>query len=223
VGRRGALAVGHALYVDAPLSDLLQATADPAAGVPTVVAVVAAALVLARHTGGWRDRAEPDQGVLAFVAPVFTALREAQPLLRASAIFATVGGAVYAGSLAVLEAAQRLGPDDVQTAFERGHAAVDATWSGLALALLAVSLLRRHERLRASALALYAVLFAKAALFDAAALGETPRALGLKPGETITTYCQDTVLRLPAAGSAAEDRALLRQVGRRVVAGDRGR
>jgi hypothetical protein len=50
--------------------------------------------------------------------------------------------------------------------------------------------------------------------------GATPRGLGVKPGETISTYCQDTVLRLPPAASAAEDRALLRQVGRRVVAGD---
>jgi nitrite reductase/ring-hydroxylating ferredoxin subunit len=50
--------------------------------------------------------------------------------------------------------------------------------------------------------------------------GEAPRGLKLEPGETITTYCQDTVLRVPASGSAADDRALLRQVGRRVVAGD---
>ena len=48
----------------------------------------------------------------------------------------------------------------------------------------------------------------------------SPRGLKLEPGETITTYCQDTVLRVPASGSVEEDRALLRQVGRRVVAGD---
>jgi len=50
--------------------------------------------------------------------------------------------------------------------------------------------------------------------------GETPRGLGLKSGETVTTSCQDTVLRVPVVGAAAEDRAQLRQVGRRVVAGD---
>jgi hypothetical protein len=50
--------------------------------------------------------------------------------------------------------------------------------------------------------------------------GEVPRGLKLEPGETITTYGQDTVLRVPASGSAPDDRALLRQVGRRVVAGD---
>jgi phenylpropionate dioxygenase-like ring-hydroxylating dioxygenase large terminal subunit len=50
--------------------------------------------------------------------------------------------------------------------------------------------------------------------------GETPRGLGLKSGETVTTACQDTVLRIPVAGSAVEDRAQLRQIGRRVLAGD---
>jgi nitrite reductase/ring-hydroxylating ferredoxin subunit len=50
--------------------------------------------------------------------------------------------------------------------------------------------------------------------------GETPRGAALKPGETITTYCQDTVIREPAAATPADDRALLRQIGRRVVAGD---
>jgi phenylpropionate dioxygenase-like ring-hydroxylating dioxygenase large terminal subunit len=50
--------------------------------------------------------------------------------------------------------------------------------------------------------------------------GETPRGLGLKAGEIVTTSCQDTVLPLPAAATAAEDRARLRQIGRRVVAGD---
>jgi nitrite reductase/ring-hydroxylating ferredoxin subunit len=50
--------------------------------------------------------------------------------------------------------------------------------------------------------------------------GETPRELGLKTGQTIPTFCQDTVVRAPAAGSAAEDRERLRQIGRRVVAGD---
>jgi hypothetical protein len=50
--------------------------------------------------------------------------------------------------------------------------------------------------------------------------GDTPHGLGLKSGEIVTTSCQDTVLRVPVASTAAEDRAQLRQIGRRVVAGD---
>ena len=53
--------------------------------------------------------------------------------------------------------------------------------------------------------------------------GETPRGGAWKPGETIATFCQDTVVRVPRAGTPDEDRALLRAIGRRVVAGDDSR
>ncbi len=36
----------------------------------------------------------------------------------------------------------------------------------------------------------------------------------------IPTYCQDTVLRVPPAATPAEDKILMREVGRRVVVGD---
>jgi nitrite reductase/ring-hydroxylating ferredoxin subunit len=49
--------------------------------------------------------------------------------------------------------------------------------------------------------------------------GEIPRGAALHGGDTIKTYCQDTVLKIPAAGTPADDRALLRDTGRRVVAG----
>ena len=50
--------------------------------------------------------------------------------------------------------------------------------------------------------------------------GATPRGARRAPGEPIRTYCQDTVLKIPAAGSPEDDRALLRDTGRRVVAGE---
>jgi len=50
--------------------------------------------------------------------------------------------------------------------------------------------------------------------------GETPRGVVMKPGDTVTTYCQDTVLRVPPTSSSEDDRAQLRQTGRRVVAGE---
>ena len=50
--------------------------------------------------------------------------------------------------------------------------------------------------------------------------GETPQGVVRKPGDTITTYCQDTVLRVPPTSSAEDDRVQLRQTGRRVVAGE---
>jgi nitrite reductase/ring-hydroxylating ferredoxin subunit len=55
----------------------------------------------------------------------------------------------------------------------------------------------------------------------AAEAGETPRGVSFAPAaETIRTHCQDTVLKLPAAATPDDDRALLRTTGRRVVAGD---
>jgi phenylpropionate dioxygenase-like ring-hydroxylating dioxygenase large terminal subunit len=50
--------------------------------------------------------------------------------------------------------------------------------------------------------------------------GELPRGVSLGAGATIRTHCQDTVVKIPAAGTPDEDRALLRHTGRRVVAGD---
>jgi nitrite reductase/ring-hydroxylating ferredoxin subunit len=51
----------------------------------------------------------------------------------------------------------------------------------------------------------------------AAAAGETPRGLDAEPGRPIATFCQDTVLRIPTNG---DDRKQLREIGRRVVAGE---
>jgi hypothetical protein len=42
-----------------------------------------------------------------------------------------------------------------------------------------------------------------------------------RPSEPIRTYAQDTFLRAPPAGEDAEDdRKLIREIGRRVLAGD---
>jgi nitrite reductase/ring-hydroxylating ferredoxin subunit len=50
--------------------------------------------------------------------------------------------------------------------------------------------------------------------------GETPRGVSRHAVDPIRTHCQDTVVKIPAAGTADDDRALLRDTGRRVVAGD---
>jgi len=50
--------------------------------------------------------------------------------------------------------------------------------------------------------------------------GARPRGICLEPGEPIRTHCQDTVLKIPAAATPDDDRALLRHTGRRVVTGE---
>jgi hypothetical protein len=47
--------------------------------------------------------------------------------------------------------------------------------------------------------------------------GQSPRGVSGGSGETIRTHCQDTVLKLPPAATPEDDRALLRDTGRRVV------
>jgi len=50
--------------------------------------------------------------------------------------------------------------------------------------------------------------------------GGRPRGVPLEPGEPIRTHCQDTVVKIPAAATPEDDRALLRHTGRRVVTGE---
>lgn len=57
----------------------------------------------------------------------------------------------------------------------------------------------------------------------AAQAGGQPQGVGVKPGEVIATCTQDTVLRVLPAATPDDDRRLLRQTGRRVVAGDYAR
>jgi len=47
--------------------------------------------------------------------------------------------------------------------------------------------------------------------------GQSPRGVSRDSAETIRTHCQDTVLKIPPAGTPEDDRALLRDAGRRVV------
>jgi nitrite reductase/ring-hydroxylating ferredoxin subunit len=53
--------------------------------------------------------------------------------------------------------------------------------------------------------------------------GGQPQGADVKPGEVIATFTQDTVLRVLPAATPDDDRRLLRQTGRRVVAGDDAR
>src|SRR5262249_47188961 len=49
--------------------------------------------------------------------------------------------------------------------------------------------------------------------------GEDPPGLLRAPSPPIPTYSQDTILRIPPAGTAAADAECLRQAGRKVAAG----
>jgi hypothetical protein len=96
---------------------------------------------------------------------------------RVQAIWATGALAVYSGSLAILEAAQELSPEDVHTNFQRGQTAVSAFWGLLALLSLYAGLRRRRRLLRVGGFVLFGISLGKIFLFDLPSLSSAQRAL----------------------------------------------
>ena len=116
--------------------------------------------------------------------------------------------ALYAASLAVMEAAERLGGADLHAKFQRGETLVSALWALVALALLSAGLMRRTKELRDGGLALLGLALAKLFLFDLSQLSSLARAasflavgLALLAGGVLV---QRLALRakLPPAGAA---------------------
>jgi uncharacterized membrane protein len=149
-----ALALANALGSQAPPDEFFSANADPAAGVPSVIFVVAAGIVFALYVG--RERA--------------LALR---PYLWAGAAVL----AIYAASLTILGLFQWIGLANVETDFQRGHSAVSAFWGLVGLVTLYVGLTRGLRALRLGGFALFGLALAKLFLYDLANLSSITRAL----------------------------------------------
>ena len=149
-----ALAFAYALGAQAPPDEFFKANADPAAGVPSVIFVVAAGIVFAFYAG--RGRA--------------AGLR---PYVWAGA--AVLG--IYAASLTILGLFQWIGLAGVETDFQRGHSAVSAFWGVIGLVTLYVGLTRELRALRLAGFGLFALALAKLFLYDLANLSSVTRAL----------------------------------------------
>jgi hypothetical protein len=96
---------------------------------------------------------------------------------RIQSIWAAGALAVYGGSLAILEAAQRVSPEDVHTNFQRGQTAVSAFWGLLALISLYAGLRQRRRLLRVGGFVLFGISLGKIFLFDLPSLSSAQRAL----------------------------------------------
>ena len=48
-------------------------------------------------------------------------------------------------------------------------------------------------------------------------VGKYPQGLSREEGKPITTYCNDTVVRVPPAPTLEEDKVLMRETGRRLA------
>lgn len=146
------LAAIPTLGQEAPPSDLVAARLHPGHGLPSLLLLIGALTVFAWALG-WNERH------------------------RLTAIWITGGLTVYAASLAILEAAQRLSPGSVHTDFQRGHTAVSAFWGILALVSLYAGLRRRTGLLRGGGFILFAISLGKIFLFDLPSLSSAQRAL----------------------------------------------
>jgi uncharacterized membrane protein len=149
-----------ALVHDTPPTHFLSARVHPAAGVPVLLAVVAALYLVVLIPGA---------AVLA--------ARIAGSAARAKAWLWSLASALllYAVSLGILELCQWLLAKDVSTNFQRGQTAVSALWGLVGLTLLYLGHQRRRRALRFGGLALFGVAVSKLFLFDITNLSSLAR------------------------------------------------
>jgi uncharacterized membrane protein len=140
------------LAEETPPTHLVVARAHPGEGLASLVLVIAATATVAWALG-WHER------------------------YRFAAIWAAGALTVYGASLAILEAMQRISPQDVHTDFQRGHTAVSAFWGLLALVSLYVGLKKRRGVLRVGGFILFAISLGKIFLYDLPSLSSVQRAL----------------------------------------------
>jgi uncharacterized membrane protein len=141
-----------ALAEEAPPTHLVISRAHPGHGVPSVLLVIGATAVLAWALS-WNER------------------------YRLQAIWVAGALSVYAASLSILEAMQRISNQGVHTDFQRGHTVVSAFWGLLALVSLYVGLKRRQGVLRVGGFILFAISLGKIFLYDLPSLSSVQRAL----------------------------------------------
>jgi uncharacterized membrane protein len=169
------LALGHAILLDAPVSDLLDPVARPAAGLHAVAAVIAASLVAALYCGQLGHA--PRQGVFAVLRPLLVELRKSQRGLRAVLVWTAAALSLYGAALAILALAQVLGSSE-ELAFARGQILVDALWAATGLAAVWVGTRRRPD-LAAAGWTWLLLTTVKLVLHDVGVLDRPERSLAL--------------------------------------------
>jgi uncharacterized membrane protein len=148
-----AIAFADAVGIQSPPGRLFVAQHHPASGVPALVCVVVALVVL-----GW-----------------YLTAKELR-LARLSSWWVAGLLLVYLLSITLLDIVERVfGTASLHTAFQRGHTSVSAFWGMIGLALLYAGL-RRWRRLRLAGLAAFAIGLAKIFLYDLPALSSVTRA-----------------------------------------------
>ena len=170
------LALGRALFFDAPLSDLFEANRHPEAGIPSLLCAIGAAATFALLLPRTPTRRAPEPGANAYVELGYT-LDSQRERWRKAAEAASAVLCAYATSLGILGLAEAVGGASVETNFERGHSAVSALWGLIGLVVLYAGLKRGVTWLRVVGLGLFGLALAKLFLYDLTFLSSITRAL----------------------------------------------
>jgi uncharacterized membrane protein len=167
----------HALFVDAPASQLYDVTSDPASGALAVVAVAIAAAAVAATARVWPGEPRESEGVLAFLdgpAGEFAAVHSKR---RIAGSWTAGVLAFYAAALGILGLfVHERRSTSICEAWAWGHVAVRALAIGLALAfVLAWPYTRIGRHLLLASYGLVVAAIATAVAFDLDRLDSPPR------------------------------------------------
>jgi uncharacterized membrane protein len=167
-------ALVHALFLDAPLTQLYEADAQPAEGAVAFVGTAVAAAIVAWYCRPWPDVA-PAKGAFAPLEPMFAAFRRGQARWRVAVGSAGSLSALYAASLGVLALAQWTSSGPVTTAFQWGHVGVTGLWGIAALGVLAAGHRLGRSELRTGGLVWLAAVLVETFYFATNELDGNPR------------------------------------------------
>jgi uncharacterized membrane protein len=170
------LALGRALFFEAPLGDLFEANRHPEAGIPSLLCAIGATAAFARLLPRTPRRNTPEPGANPYVELAFS-LDSQRELWRRVAEAATAVLCAYAASLGILGIAEAVGGASVETNFERGHSAVSAFWGLIGLVVLYLGLKRGVTWLRVVGFGLFGLALAKLFIYDLAFLSSITRAM----------------------------------------------
>ena len=170
------LALGRALFFEAPLVDLFEANRHPEGGIPSLLCAIGATAAFALLLPRTPTRSAPEPGANAYVELAYS-LDSQRERCRRAAEAATAVLCAYATSLGILGIAEAVGGASVETNFERGHSAVSAFWGLIGLVVLYVGLKRGVTWLRVVGFGLFGLALAKLFLYDLAFLSSITRAL----------------------------------------------
>ncbi len=162
------LALAHVLIFEGRPDRLFVASVDPGAG--AIGVLLAAIAVLAAGFALTRDIDDTETTAAGEWA------RELVERARNMASWLGGGLLLLAVSLGLLELFQAIGSAGVDTQFQRGHAAVSASWAIAALGLLWLGASRNLRAFRYAGFVLFAATLAKIFLYDLATLSAVARA-----------------------------------------------